>query len=220
MLTVWEAIKERRSIRKFVSDDVPDDLIEQMLEAARLSPSGGNAQPWRFIVVRDEKLRKEICELRAGQKFIEEAPVTIVCFADLDRYAKEARKNKWNQLVEDGIADTLSGNLAKREFWDAAAERPDPPRDRLLMSAVSNSFIAIEHILLMAEALGVSTCWLGATDDVRLNKMFDLPDNIVSVAVLTVGYPAGPKPPSRRRISMEEMLLQPLPKRTAEGTPA
>lgn len=217
MLSVWEAIKERRSIRKYVSDDVSDDLIEQMLEAARLAPSGGNAQPWRFIVVRDDNLRKEICGLRSGQKFIEEAPVTIVCFADLNRYAQEARKNKWRQLVEDGVADTLSGNLAKPEFWDAAAERPDPPRDRMLMSAVSNSFIAIEHILLMAEALGVGTCWLGATDDARLNKMFDLPDNIVSVAVLTVGYPAGPKPPARRRIAMDEMLLQPLPKHTAEG---
>jgi len=217
MLSVWEAIRDRRSIRKYVSDDVSDDLIEQMLEAARQSPSGGNAQPWRFIVVRDEELRKEICELRSGQKFIVEAPVTIVCFADLNRYGQEARKNKWNQLVEDGIAETLSGNLAKREFWDASGERPDPSRDRLLMSAVSNSFIAIEHILLMAEALGVGTCWLGATDDPRLNEMFDLPDNIVSVAVLTVGYPDGPKPAARRRISTEEMLLQPLPKRTPTG---
>ena len=53
MLTVWEAIKMRRSIRRFAPDDVPDEMVEQMLEAARLAPSGGNRQPWRFLVVRD-----------------------------------------------------------------------------------------------------------------------------------------------------------------------
>ncbi len=48
MLTVWETIKNRRSIRKFSSDDVSDEIIRQMLEAARLAPSGSNRQPWRF----------------------------------------------------------------------------------------------------------------------------------------------------------------------------
>ena len=51
MLTVSEAIRERRSIRSFRSDPVPDEVIHQMLEAARLAPSGSNRQPWRFIVL-------------------------------------------------------------------------------------------------------------------------------------------------------------------------
>ena len=45
MLSAWEAIKVRRSIRKFAPDDVPKEMIDQMLEAARLAPSGGNVQP-------------------------------------------------------------------------------------------------------------------------------------------------------------------------------
>ncbi len=209
MLTVLEAIQQRRSIRKYVSDDVPEKLIEQMLEAARLSPSGGNAQPWRFVVVRDAEVRQEICKIRSNQKFVMEAPVTIVAFADLDRYRQQARKNKWKQLVEDGIADTLSGDLAKAEFWDASGERPDPPRDRLVSSAISNTFIAIEHLLLMAVALGLGTCWLGSNDDARLNQLFGLPENLVSAGIITVGYPAGKIPPQRPRISMEQMVLKP-----------
>ncbi len=211
MLSIWEAIQARRSIRRYVSDDVPDELIGQILEAARLAPSGGNTQPWRFIVVRDEKVRKEICRLRAGQRFIEEAPVTIVCFADLNRYSQEAKKNKWKELEEWGIASELSGKMAEREFWEKRALSPPSPRDQMILSAISNSFIAIEHLLLMAAALGLGTCWLGAGEDARLNQLFGLPNNLVSVAVITVGYPAGQIPGQRPRISMEEMLLKPLP---------
>ncbi len=58
MLTVWEAIQKRRSIREYAPDDVPQEMIDQMLEAARLAPSGSNRQPWRFLVVRDKELRQ------------------------------------------------------------------------------------------------------------------------------------------------------------------
>ncbi|MDP6417240.1 MAG: nitroreductase family protein, partial [Gammaproteobacteria bacterium] len=197
MLSLWEAIQSRRSIRRYASDDVPDKLIGQILEAARLAPSGGNSQPWRFIVVRDEKDRKEICRLRSGQRFVEEAPVTIVCFADLNRYSQEAKKNKWNELVESGIASELSGTMATRECWEKRALSPAMPRDQMILTAISNSFIAIEHLLLMAAALGLGACWLGASEDARLNQLFNLPDNLISVAVITVGYPAGQIPGQR-----------------------
>ena len=209
MLTLWEAIQQRRSIRKYVSDDVSDEIIKRMLEAARLAPSGSNTQPWRFVVVRDAKVRKELCQIRSGQKFIKEAPVSIVCFADLNRYSKEARKNKWNELTEWGIAETLSGQLAEREYWESRAALPIPLREEMLLNAVSNTFIAIEHLLLMATALGVGTCWLGAIDNDKLNRLFGLPDNIVSVAIITVGYPSDKIPPQRPRLALEEMVLKP-----------
>jgi len=63
VLTVWDAIKTRRSIRKFLPDDIPDEMVEQMLEAARLAPSGSNRQPWRFVVVRDKQIKKELCRI-------------------------------------------------------------------------------------------------------------------------------------------------------------
>ena len=83
---MWEAIKVRRSIRKFIPDDVPDEMIEQILEAARLAPSAANRQPWSFSVVRDKEVRKEIRRICWNQPLIEEAPVVIVCFADLEQY--------------------------------------------------------------------------------------------------------------------------------------
>jgi nitroreductase len=212
MMNLLDAIKERRSIRKYKNDAVSNKLIEQMLEAARLAPSGSNSQPWRFIVVKNEKVRKEICQLCDGQRFIEEAPVNIVCFTDINRFSPEAMKNRWNELVEWKIAPTLSGELAKQEKWDKMA-LTQYRRAKALQTAISNTFIAIEHILLTATALGLGSCWVGAVNNAKFNQLFQLPDNMVSVAVLTVGYPAGQIPPPRPRISMKELLLKPLPEK-------
>ncbi|MFH1639677.1 MAG: nitroreductase family protein [Chloroflexota bacterium] len=69
----------------------------------------------------------------------------------------------------------------------------------------------------MATALGLGTCWIGAIDVAGLNKYFNLPENITTLIVLTVGYPAEPIPKQRPRLKMEEILLKPLPKRAGSG---
>ncbi len=74
---------------------------------------------------------------------------------------------------------------------------------------VANTYIAIEHIVLMAAALGLGSCWVGGfTDALELRRLFDLPDNLVPIAVLPVGYPAGSIPPQRPRITREEILIE------------
>ncbi len=77
MLSVTDAVKQRRSIRSFRSDPVPEEAILEMLEAARLAPSGSNKQPWRFIVVTDLDERKKLRKICFDQAFIEQAPVGL-----------------------------------------------------------------------------------------------------------------------------------------------
>lgn len=84
-MDVFEAIRARRSVRRYLSDPVPDEVLEELLSAAILAPSAGNAQPWRFIVVRDLKLREDLVAAAYGQSFLAEAPVVIVVCADLER---------------------------------------------------------------------------------------------------------------------------------------
>ena len=207
MLTVWEAIKIRRSIRKFAPDDVPEEMIEQMLEAARLAPSGGNRQPWRFLVVRDKEVRKELRRICLSQRFIEEVPVVIVCFGDLERYSQEARKQRRQEFMESGVTATLSGNFADPEFIARMDSLPTPPREELLAPMIANTYIAIEHLVLMAAALGLGTCWVGGFDAAELVRLFGVADNLVPVAVIPVGYPDGEIPPQRPRLDLEDIML-------------
>lgn len=84
-MNVFEAIKERRSIRSFKEQDVKEEDIEMLIEAARWAPSAGNIQPWEFIIVRRHELKKELAEAAFGQAFVEEAPIVIVVCANENR---------------------------------------------------------------------------------------------------------------------------------------
>lgn len=78
-----EAIIKRRSIRKYQEKNVSDSIVEEVVNAARLAPSGHNVQPWRFFVVKDEATRNRLKEAGAvAQAFVTKAPVLIVCCGD------------------------------------------------------------------------------------------------------------------------------------------
>ena len=124
MLTVKEAIRERRSIRRFKSDPVPDEMIHQMLEAARLAPSGTNRQPWRFIVVTDAAEKAKLREMCMGQAFVEQAPVVIVCCADLTVYSVDVGKKRYQEFIDYPANSPIPGigrrssRMRRRRDWN------------------------------------------------------------------------------------------------------
>ena len=77
-MDLMEAIKTRRSIRKFRETPVPENLLKEVLNAARLAPSADNAQPWKIIVVRDPQMKQKVTQACNGQKFLVQAPVVLV----------------------------------------------------------------------------------------------------------------------------------------------
>ncbi len=77
-MDVLEAIRTRRSVRKFKSKAIPDSVLYTILESARWAPSANNLQPWQIIVVEDERTKKIIAEESLEQDFIADAPVVLV----------------------------------------------------------------------------------------------------------------------------------------------
>lgn len=77
-MTVMEAIQGRRSIRKYSCRPVEEEKLSILAEAARLSPSAGNGQHWKFIFVTDPAVKTKLMEICGGQRFIDEAPVAVV----------------------------------------------------------------------------------------------------------------------------------------------
>ena len=74
---VLEAIKKRQSVRSYQDKEIPEDILQQILEAGRLAPSAKNTQSWKFIVVRDKTLRKKLVPACKDQEFVGEASVVI-----------------------------------------------------------------------------------------------------------------------------------------------
>lgn len=84
-MDLFEAIRLRRSMRGFTREEVSEQEVEKLLEAARLAPSAGNIQPWEFVVVRKAYAKRRLAEAALDQYFIAEAPVVIVVCADEGR---------------------------------------------------------------------------------------------------------------------------------------
>jgi len=92
-MDVKEAIKKRKSIRKFKKKEVPDNLIKEVIDAARKAPSGHNLQPWHFVVIKSkEKLLRFKEQGVFVREWVCEAPVIIVCCAEKEAYSPHSIK--------------------------------------------------------------------------------------------------------------------------------
>jgi len=96
-MDVFEAVQKRRSIRAYDSTPIPNEKLERILEAARLSPSAGNVQPWHFIVIEDHEKRKKLAKGGRYARFLKESPIVIVGCGD------QKASSKWC-MVDVAIA--------------------------------------------------------------------------------------------------------------------
>jgi len=100
----YEVVKTRRSVRSYASDLIPDDVLNRVLDAARISPSGSNKQPWKFILVKDEDVKKKLVSSCGGQTFIAEAPLVIVACGKNIHYNRGGYMGDMSMLVDVSIA--------------------------------------------------------------------------------------------------------------------
>ena len=85
-MNVLDAIRTRKSARKYLNQTVEEDKLLAILEAGRLAPSASNRQEWRFIVVRDQEVKRKLAEAANSQSFVAEASVVIVACAETDEH--------------------------------------------------------------------------------------------------------------------------------------
>ena len=201
MLTLKEAIEQRRSIRKFKSDPVPDEQITALLDAARLAPSGCNAQPWRFKIVKDEETKRKLAAAAYGQLFIGDAAVIMVCAADIRGYLDGTVSGTQDLGKIGAIEDRVVEIILKRtdRLRTMTVEELGP-------TLALNVAIAIEHMALRALDFGLGTCWVRLIDGEKIKALFGWDEQIYIVALLAVGYP-GEAPAPRKRLSIEEIII-------------
>ena len=202
MLTVKDAIEQRRSIRKFKSDPIPDEYITALLDSARLAPSGSNSQPWRFRIVKDQETKEKLAQAAYNQPFIAQAPVVIVCCADIKGYLDGSVSGTQDlgriAAIEDRIVKIVLNLMDK-------AEESLDIKDIGLRIAL-NVAIAIEHIILRALDFGLGSCWVKLTHDQMVKDIFGWDENIHFVALLPIGYP-DESPAPRKRLKIADILI-------------
>lgn len=172
-----EAIKHRRSIRKFENKPVEDEKLNKILEAARLAPSGSNQQPWFFIIVKDDIVKQELAVATNNQMWIAHAPLVIVAVADL-----VARGEGFAGMYIDEDSGLFDVKLTIRD-----------------------TAIAVTHLLLEVDKQGLGACWCGAFKQIDIRPVLGIPGDKYVLAVIPVGYPAE-EPKVKPRKAMEEII--------------
>ncbi len=195
-------IKNRRSIRKFKPDPVPDQHIRELLAAARLAPSGSNLQPTRYVVVKTQAAKDKIAAYTLP--FVTQAPVILVCCTDTQVWA--TAPDRWLELQGTGAFKDNPQDVEKILEYKQRG-----PLDKETAKAYSwlNAAIAIDHITLKAIELGLGSCWIGIVDREKIKEALELDDRYEVVALLPVGYP-NQDPAPRPRIALNELLLKEL----------
>lgn len=172
-----EEIKTRRSIRKYLDKPVEDKLLLQLLESARLAPSGSNNQPWHFIVVRSEENRRRLTEVANNQKWMLTAPVFIVCVAD------------------------IRCRIPEGETLCLTEESPQ----EALKQIIRDTAIAAENLLLEAQHLGLGACWVAWYRQTEIRPVLNIPSDKYVCGIITVGYP-GETPAPHPRKPLEHLV--------------
>lgn len=200
-MDTYEALLHRRSVRKYLKDPVPEELIKKIMSTATWAPSGSNSQPWRFYVARGAKRDKLIQALieasGPGTPSVEEYEKLVeqVEKIRLD-LPRDSAETGLRRMSEEGGRFIRFGSL---RFYQAPViiivARPGN------IGGSSNLSIgaAVQNILLGAHAEGLATCWLGMPlifGD-RIKEILAIPDDEVLVTSISLGYPDKESPINR-----------------------
>jgi len=199
----FKVIQDRRSVRKYTDEKISDEDLRAILESGRQAPSGENAQPWRFIVVRDQKNKDFLAYIgknASGRRFTGEFLSKQMQKRFEGLQDPEKRKRAFKRLTSGNVsafmaeADVNIMILGTKEVWDA-------PFD---------TSAAIENMHLAAAALNLGACWLVAPcidmrDELKMKEHFGVPEEYKLFGILSMGVPAriaGPRP----RIPLHELV--------------
>lgn len=169
-MDLYQAIKERRSVRKYKGDSVPREALYRVLEAANWAPSGVNLQQWKFYIVSGAK-RDQIAQSygRVTER----------------NYPPEAERSEQQKFFAEW-ARTYGGAPL---IVVATMPKEESRRAKMHLESVSAAF---QNLLLAAYAEGLGTCWMTGplADEATLNQILDLPASEEIVALTPLGYPA------------------------------
>lgn len=159
-----ESIKNRRTIRKYKQQDIPAEMLNELLEEAFRASTMGNMQLYSVIVTRDAVMKEKLAPAHFNQPMVTSAPVVLTFCADFNRFSKWCRQRK----AVPGYGNFIS-----------------------FLNAATDALLVTQNFCTLAEEAGLGICYLGTTiyNPDQIVRILELPELVVPVATITVGYP-------------------------------
>lgn len=159
-----ESIKNRRTIRRYKEQDISPELLNSLLEEASRASTMGNMQLYSVVVTRDASMKAKLAPAHFNQPMVTSAPVVLTFCADFNRFSLWCRQRK----AEPGYDNFIS-----------------------FLNAASDALLVTQNFCTLAEEAGLGICYLGTTiyDPEQIIRILELPELVMPVATVTVGYP-------------------------------
>ncbi|MCL2475786.1 nitroreductase family protein [Candidatus Bathycorpusculum sp.] len=192
MPDLYDVIRQRRSIRSYQSKPVPKEVVQTVLETVAWAPSAHNSQPWRFIVLEDAQVKRDLAEQMADVWAIDVAR---------DNHGVDAKTRSERVERFAGAPVLILACLTMeglRKFSDEV--RQSIERDL----AVASLGAGIQNLLLVAHAIGLGTCWYCAPAFCRqlVQETLKIPKHVEPHAFIILGYPdEQPSAPPRKKVT-------------------
>lgn len=177
-MTVAQAIRSRRSIRRYKDEAIPEADLREMLTLASLAPSAFNAQTWRFVVIQDPELKEQLRAASYGQAQVTNAPAVIVVYSDMENTLQTVEETAHPGMGEEGKTKQRSTfdhsfggqSVAQRGQWGLAQAN-----------------IAFGFLMLAARSLGYDSVPMLGFQAERVRELLDLPEHVEFAGILPVG---------------------------------
>jgi nitroreductase len=196
---ITQVLLDRRATDHFKPDAVPDEYLDAVLAFAAQAPSGYDLQPWRFIVVREKKNRERLQKAAFNQPKVAEAPVVVIVCAPHD---------EWKNRIDDVFQEQTSrGRMSAEE-----AEKTKKTAVNFIEGFSPaiwlnrHTVIAFTTMMLVAEAYGLDTAPMEGFDPEAVKKEFGIPPASEVVALLAIGFAAGPERPYPGRLPLKDLV--------------
>ena len=202
-IDVYEAMRTLRAVRRLKPDPIPDAVLLRVLEAATFAPTGGNAQPWRVVVVKDAAKKQRLGELYAERWFAySKHHQKLIADAPADVKAKTQKMLAAGDYLAEHLGETpavviFCFNPQNMAITDAKLERPSVVGGGSIYPAVQNLLLACR-----AEGLGCVLTTLLCQAETEVRQLLGIPDPWYTAAAVPIGYPVlrGHGPVSRRPV--------------------
>lgn len=175
-----DSLQNRKSIRKYSSKDVSEELLNKLLQEAERTPTMGNLQLYSVVVTRDKDMKKKLAPAHFNQPMIEGAPVVLTFCADFRRTSLWAE----NRKAVPGYDNFLS-----------------------FMNAATDALLYCQTFTILAEDAGLGTCFLGTTvyQPSAIIDILKLPKLVMPIATITIGWP-DENPQQSDRLPLESIV--------------
>ncbi|WP_270179991.1 nitroreductase family protein [Alkalihalobacillus sp. CinArs1] len=183
-LDALEVMKERHSVRKYEKGvKIPDEDMNEILNATIEAPSSWNLQHWKFLVIEDNEKKEKLLPIAFNQQQVVDSSATIVILGDTE--ANLHAEEIYGQAVENGFMDNAVKETLVSQI-NGAYER----EGFAYSEAVKNSSLAAMQLMLAAKAKGYDTIPMGGFNPQALIDEFNIPSRYVPVMLISIGKAA------------------------------